>query len=176
MLKNNLMRRAVKTFVAMIAVAGALTTGWSSAAPAASASPNQPMADQYYQIVAEHNGECLMTRSWTHAEQVVTRPCQGSSYSYQWWKFEAAGGGYYRIINAYNDMCLDVAYVSQADWASVVQAGCWGDDNQLWRKNFKPDGYFELIAKHSQKCLDISWGWAIQYGCTNNTNERFILR
>lgn len=170
------LRRVLRVLTATLGLVGTLTIGWSGATSAAVASPSQPIPGQYFQVVSKHNSECLMTRSWTYAEQIVTRPCQGRDYLYQWWKFDSVGGGYYRIVNAFNDMCLDVAWANYADWAHVVQGGCWGGSNQFWRMNDTSDGYFELIVQHSQKCLGISFGWAIQFGCNNQSNERFRIR
>jgi len=123
-----------------------------------------------------NRGDCLSTRSWTWAEQVVTRTCNGSLY--QQWDFTLVLGdggpdSYYKISNAYNDMCLDVAWAETRDWTKVVQAGCTGTDNQLWKKEQAWNLSTFLRPRHTNKCLDISWGWAIQYECNSSVNQQF---
>ena len=160
-------RQRLAPGLALIAMAAAMTL--AAFAPAQASATARTIVNR---------GDCLSTRSWTWAEQVVTRGCDGSLFQ-RWNMVLAIGDGgpdsFYRISNAYNDMCLDVAWFATNNWAHVVQAGCTGTDNQLWKKESAFDGSVILRPRHTNKCLDISWGWAIQYECNGSANQRFWL-
>jgi hypothetical protein len=190
-----LIRQFLNRFATVVVLTGALVAGIGGAAQAATALSEpatsvdhrpaggrlaagpQGQFARSYRIIAEHNGDCLMTRSWTPSEQLVTRACNRTTY--QSWTLRYGGrfngSDYYEFVNGYNDMCMDVDGASTSDWADVQQDECVGGGhaNQLWRLVSVGGVYYQLVALHSDMCLDISVGYAIQYGCHNGTNQRF---
>lgn len=123
---------------------------------------------QVGRIINQRNGECLQLNGGAGA-QLRTLPCRPGSD--QLW-YLVAVGTYYEVRSAQNGMCVSVRGGGVSDWEHVVLWPCEGSHNQHWVWA-SVGGWYQVSARHSHRCLDISWGWAIQYGCNNSTNQRF---
>ncbi|GIG63536.1 hypothetical protein Lfu02_79080 [Longispora fulva] len=147
----------LRNFLAMFTVAVAVFagTGPATAAPGSAA----PMARTYYEVRAQHSGQCLdvrnMVKDWGTPDQQW--PCWGGA-GQLWWKnpvYSNGGHVFYEIRVQLNDLCLDVRDGSTAAGAVVQQWGCNNSLAQQWEVIAVGGSYVKVVNRGSGMCLDV---------------------
>ncbi|MEU4061326.1 RICIN domain-containing protein [Streptomyces wedmorensis] len=111
--------------------------------PRSPATPERPVGNGYYQIIAKHSGQCLDVAgySYAHGAPIVQATC-GDGHNQQWRLVPYSDGRKFRIQARHSGMCLDVAWGSRQHAAPAMQAFPASGNgnvglNQQWRFQLK---------------------------------------
>ncbi|GAA5180455.1 hypothetical protein GCM10023322_12800 [Rugosimonospora acidiphila] len=150
-------KRFLGPALALLTVAATVLAGTGPVA--ATPGPIAPRAVTYYEVRAQHSGQCLDVKdanpAWGTPDQQW--PCWGGS-GQLWMKqpvYSSGGHVFYALRVQLNGLCLDVRDGSTAAGAIVQQWDCNSSLGQQWEVWAVGGNYVKVVNRNSGMCLDV---------------------